>query len=194
VSLILPFDTETTGLPVYSEQSNKECQPHLVEIAAFLVDETTREVVETLNVIVKPDGWSWSADCEVFKKHGISYDQAMEEGIPEADALQQLMAMYDKCRIRTAFNVSFDNRIMRIAQMRHGYSAEVLEEWKTNKDRYVCSMQKSRVLMPIKKTPSLVAAHAYFFGEGVFKETHRALADAVAAKEIYFALKDMGVV
>lgn len=194
MSLILPFDTETTGFPVYSEQSDKECQPHLVELGALLVDEATREVLETLDVIIKPNGWSWDESCEAFKKHGITYEQAMDEGVSEQEATERFMAMYSKCRVRTAFNVSFDNRIIRIAQMRCGYSKEVLDEWKENKDRYLCSMQKSRKPMGVKKAPNLVNSHAYFFGEGVFKETHRAMADAIAAKDVYFALKDIGAI
>jgi len=194
MSLILPFDTETTGLPDWKNPSDSESQPHLVEIGALLVDESTRETIETVDVIIRPDGWEWDEENEAFKKHGITFEKAMDEGIPEQEALEQFMALYDKCDKRTAFNTTFDNRMIRVAQMRYGTPVEIMEAWKSEKDKYFCTMIKSKEPMSIKKWPTLVAAHAHFFGEGVFKETHRALADAVAAKEIYFALKDMGVV
>ena len=52
------FDTETTGLPLFKEPSEHPDQPHLVQLAASLVDLDTRAVLSSIDVIVKPDGWT----------------------------------------------------------------------------------------------------------------------------------------
>lgn len=54
---ILFYDTETTGLPDWKSPSGGETQPHIVQIGAILCNAETKEVVDTLNVIVQPDGW-----------------------------------------------------------------------------------------------------------------------------------------
>jgi DNA polymerase-3 subunit epsilon len=112
MNLILSFDTETTGIPDWKIPSEDPSQPHLLKIGAQLVDIDTRAVVEELSVLVRPDDWVVSA--EITEITGITLEMAMELGIPEAEALDRLMAMYDKCQLRTAFNTTFDNRIVRI--------------------------------------------------------------------------------
>jgi len=54
---LLPFDTETTGIPIWSTPSGNENQPHMVQLAAMLVDSETKEIVESMDVIIKPYGW-----------------------------------------------------------------------------------------------------------------------------------------
>ena len=48
------YDTETTGLPLFREPSEHPGQPHLVQLAAALVDLDTRETVASLDVVVRP--------------------------------------------------------------------------------------------------------------------------------------------
>ena len=39
------FDTETTGLPLFKEHSEHPSQPHIVQLAACLVDLDTRKTI-----------------------------------------------------------------------------------------------------------------------------------------------------
>ena len=71
---ILVFDVETTGLPLWNEPSEDPRQPHLVQLAALLVDDDTRQVISTLDVIVRPDGWLIPED--VAAVHGITTERA----------------------------------------------------------------------------------------------------------------------
>ena len=52
------YDTETTGLPRADLAIYQREQPHLVQVAALLVDLDTRLVVSTLDVLVRPAGWT----------------------------------------------------------------------------------------------------------------------------------------
>lgn len=55
---VLFYDTETSGLPDWHAPSEAPQQPHIVQIAAGLVDVDTRAMVAGLDLIVAPDGWT----------------------------------------------------------------------------------------------------------------------------------------
>lgn len=90
-TLILSYDTETTGIPDWKIPSDSPDQPHLVSLAAILVNAETREVVDSMDVIIKPDGWE--IPQETIDIHGITMEIAEKEGIPEQEALEMFLAM-----------------------------------------------------------------------------------------------------
>lgn len=181
VNLVIVFDTETTGIPDWKAESDAEHQPHIVQLAAHLVDVDTREIKQSMNVIVKPDGWV--IPQETIEVHGITNEQALTEGIPEAEALQMFLAMWNGCK-RIAFNTTFDNRIIRIATKRYS-DEETINTWKDGE--YECAMQLSRKILG-GKNPTLTDAHEHFTGN-VLEGAHSALADTNACMEVYFAAK-----
>lgn len=89
VPTILFYDTETTGLPNWKTPSGGDDQPHMVQIAAILCNADTGQAIKTMNVIVKPDGWTIPQDT--IDVHGITNEYALEHGIPEKEAIQQLL-------------------------------------------------------------------------------------------------------
>jgi len=184
--LILPFDTETTGIPDWKTPSGGENQPHIVQLAAHLVDEDTREIKETMNVIIKPDGWSWDSDDEAFKTHGITMEQARDQGIPEPEALGMFLDMWEKCDTRIAFNTTFDNRIIRIAIKRYLEEEREAEKWKAGK--YFCTMINAKKIMG-GKNPKLGVAYQHLIGKEL-EGAHDALVDVNACLELYFAIQD----
>lgn len=86
MNLALFYDTETTGLPLFKEPSEHPDQPHIVQLAACLVDLDTRKTIASMDVIVKPNGWTIPA--EVSAIHGITTEHAMDVGISEAMAIE----------------------------------------------------------------------------------------------------------
>lgn len=112
----LVFDTETSGLPDWRQPSEAPHQPHIVELAAKLIDLPTGELLGQMDVIIRPDGWTIPDD--VAELHGITTEKALAEGIPEAEAVTMFLALHAQADTRTAFNESFDARIMRIALKR----------------------------------------------------------------------------
>ncbi len=183
-TLILPFDTETTGLPNWKERSESPNQPHMVQLAAILCDGVTGKVKDEFEVIVKPNGWVISE--EMTEIHGISMELAMDVGTPEVDALQMFLDLYNVSDLRVAHGTTFDNRIIRIALKR--YFPELIpdEEWK-NKAAYYCTLINSRKLMGGKSGHTLEEAYLHFTGNKL-ENAHSAMADARACKEIYFAI------
>ncbi len=193
------YDTETTGLPLFSQPSEDPRQPHIVQLAAILVDLDKREILQCMDVICKPDGWV--IPDEVIAIHGISNERATEEGISEKLALEKFMDFHSKCVLRIAHNESFDARIIRIAQHRFGSSDMELAAWKTGKAE--CTQRLATPIMKLPSTEKMKAAGFFKnksanLGEAVQHFTgkphvnaHSALADARACLRVYFAIQDL---
>jgi DNA polymerase III subunit epsilon len=187
--LIMPYDMETTGLPLYKEPSEDPGQPHIVELAALLYDDTTGELVEQLHAIIRPDGWI--IPDEVAEIHGITTERAMDEGRPEAEVLAEFLALHDLAMLRVAHNEDFDQRIVRIAIKRLGAGA-TQEERDAIADAFkaapkYCTMKADAKARGVK-WPKLVEAYKHHTGKDLGEDAHSALFDARACAEVYFAM------
>ncbi|MDB5813510.1 MAG: hypothetical protein JWN23_627 [Rhodocyclales bacterium] len=188
------FDTETTGLPDWKEPSESPQQPHIVQIAAELINLDTREVLDSMDVIVKPDGWTISEEMTAI--HGISHDYAIEVGIAEKDAVDMLLAMRAKSVLRIAHNRTFDDRIVRIALKRyfddHAAAEEVLQpsdHWKDGEGFCTCYGARALCALPKAKLPTLQEAHTILVGLPL-EGTHNAKNDVAGCRAVYFAILD----
>lgn len=191
------FDTETSGLPLFNDPSEDPRQPHIVQLAAALVDMDTRTMLHSMDVIIRPEGWVIPA--EVSAIHGITTERAMDEGIPEGEALEQFMTMWDR-RLRIAHNQGFDARIIRIAQSRFGHDEDRLALWKGGKA--LCTQNMATPIMKLpptakmkaagffkNKSANLQEAHEFFCGSK-FDGAHSAMADVQACMRTYFGILD----
>ena len=197
---ILVFDVETTGLPLWNEPSEDPRQPHLVQVAALLVDADTRQVLSTLDVIVRPDGWLIPED--VAQVHGITTERAAALGVPESLALELLLALHERSELRVAHNEPFDMRMVRIAIKRHLDDPDALADaWKAAPT--ACTQRLSTPICQLPatdrmraagrthyKSANLQEAYRHFFGHG-FDGAHSALADVQACMAVYFAIQDI---
>lgn len=183
---LLPFDTETSGFPLWKKPSEIPGQPHIVQLAALLVNADTEEVIDSMDEIIKPDGWVISD--ESIEVHGITQEQAMDVGIPETEALQMFLDLHDQCGLRIAHNTTFDNRIVRIAMKRYQPNVIPDEIWK-DKSRYYCTLINAKKIMGGKSGHALKEAYLYFTGKDL-ENAHTAMGDAKACMEIYFAMKE----
>ncbi len=187
------YDTETTGLPDWSTPSEAEHQPHMVQLAALLVDPQTHGLSEFMHVIIKPQGWTWDEENEAFKTHGITFKRALAEGIPEKEAFDRLIDIWNMSDFRVGYNESFDARIVRIASFRYAFP-ELIDTWKAGQAQ--CAMKMARPICKIPapanarrwgpyKNPTLAEAYKHFTGIDLV-DAHSAMADAKACMEVYF--------
>lgn len=197
----LVYDTETTGFPIFSEPSSDPRQPHIVQLGALLVDLDTREVIDGLDVIVRPDGWD--IPPQASDVHGITTEFALEHGIPERDALGMLISMWRSAPgiQRIGFNEGFDARIARIGLFRH-FDEQLADEWKAGPAHDVmkfvtpiCKLPPTAKMVASRrggqwKSPKLTEAHEHFFGKPLVG-AHSALIDAAATMRIHFHVEDM---
>lgn len=197
MTFFLGFDTETTGLPLWSEPSEHPGQPHLVQFAAVLLDQDGAERT-CVSAMVRPDGWTIPA--QVTALHGISTDMATAFGIPERTVVKIFLDLV-RCPdvVVGAHNASFDWRIMRIAMLRHGMSKETADQIATVPQ--VCTMRLADKIMRLpptakmraaginkSKAPNLMEAHQHFLGEP-FQGAHDALADVRACARVWRAIQ-----
>lgn len=186
-SLIIVFDTETTGMVDWKNPSEAGHQPHIVEIAAIL-HNAEGAVIDSYKAIVRPNGWTSTE--EALAKHGITHEFAMDVGIPETEALEGFLALHSRAGIRAAHNATFDDRIIRIAMSRY-MGKEQADAFKEASQKF-CTCYESRAAcdLPKKKLPTLAEAYKHFFNEDLV-EAHRAMPDAQACARIYFALQGL---
>lgn len=182
--LVFAYDTETTGIPDWKIPSEDPSQPHLVQIAGILADTTTREIVSSIDLIIRPDGWE--IPDEVAAIHGITTEKALEVGVREVQAFEIFMTLWGG-RFRIAHNRTFDQRIMRIAAKRYG-DDRLIEQWAA-KDNHECTMLGSKTPMGVTKWPKLSEAYEHFTGKPL-ENAHSAMADARACLEVYWGILD----
>ena len=202
MNLALFYDTETTGLPDFKAPSESAHQPHIVQLAALLMDMDTRETIQSMDVIVRPNGWA--IPDEVAAVHGITTEHAKAVGIPERLAVEMFMELWNS-RNRVAHNEQFDARILRIALMRHQgdifhspSGKSVPDIWKEGRAECTARMATPICQIPptakmvkagfIKfKTPNLSEAYRHFTG-GELQNAHSAIADVMACRDVYFEI------
>jgi len=179
--LIFIFDTETTGLPVWKEPSDSESQPHLVQLGAVLANADTQQIIASIDVIIKPDGWT--IPDEVAAIHGITTEKALAVGIPEKLALEMFLAMRGEAD-RVAYNKTFDQRIIRIAAKR--YLDEVAQDKWAIKEDHHCAMRMDQSCVGGKQR-KLIEAYKHHTGKDL-ENAHSAMADTLACMEVYFSV------
>jgi len=194
--MILIFDTETTGLPDFRARSNDPKQPHLVQMALVTAGHDGQEA-DARTVIIRPDGWTILPELTAI--HGISHERAMDEGIPEAEAVDLFLLAQSRADIRVAHNESFDRRIMRIAMTRAGVRRDMIEAIEGRRSFCTCTEAKPIVNAPPTakmlaagfngpKSPNLAECIRHFFQEEL-TGAHDALVDARACARLFFAIR-----
>lgn len=192
------FDTETTGLPDFKARSLNPKQPHLVQLATILCEDNGNEVAAQ-SVIIRPDGWT--IPPEVTAIHGISHAQAMDEGIPEADAVALFVMAQARGAVRIAHNESFDRRIMRIAMARAGLQQDFILAIEGRPVFCTCNEAKPIMNLPPTekmraagftgpKSPNLTECIKHFFSEDL-GGAHDAMVDARACARIFWRLQHL---
>lgn len=203
MKLFLAYDSETTGIPAWKLPSEHPDQPHMVELAASLVNIETREVVRSIDVIIKPDGWVIPQECTNI--HGITTERALEDGIPEKDAINMLVAMMAEAEehgpvLLVGHNESFDRRIVRIGIKRYldlpvaegqpDPGNQPSDKWKDAQAFCTCWKSRPHTKLPGNKLPKLTEAYQHFMGKPM-AGAHSARGDVDGCIEVFFAIRDI---
>jgi DNA polymerase III epsilon subunit-like protein len=161
-----------------------------VQLAAMLTDDSGK-VLESHNVIVKPDGWTIPKEASDI--HGITNDIAGCVGLPGKLVIGLLLEMVKKANNLVAHNITFDKFMARIALRRHQLLEDSQDVWWKELQTF-CTMRATTDIckLPGKfrgfKRPRLQEAYRHAFGKE-FDGAHDALCDVIACKEIYFWLR-----
>jgi len=116
-NLIMVFDTETTGLPVFKKGGTSNFHPpedykkynksRLIELGYYIYNSSF-EIVKHHNMLVIPNGFL----IENTEIHGITNQDAREHGQPLIKVLEEFLNDLAKCDTIVAHNLDFDYNIV----------------------------------------------------------------------------------
>ncbi|WDZ97941.1 exonuclease domain-containing protein [Herbaspirillum sp. WKF16] len=192
------YDTETTGIPEYNLPSDDPVQPHIIQLAADLVDLDTRRSIAAINTLIKPTSWVVPAEVEALT--GITTERAAMFGLDIRVVLPMFLSLWNMAtEYRVAHGEQFDNRITRIAIKRDGsFSDAFADQWKKAPAFCTCQEAKTIVNLPPSekmaargmkgpKLPNLGEAYKFFTGQDL-QDAHDAAADVAACKVVFFGI------
>lgn len=191
------YDTETTGLPLFDQPSEDPRQPHIVQLAALLVDVDTRKQLASIDLTIAPSNWEIPED--VIKIHGITNEYARTVGVEEALAIHMFLSLWGRADVRIGHNEQFDARIVRCALHRFQFSDDIIARWKAG--RAECTKILATPILKLPPTPKMLKAgfnkhksanlreaYKHFFGDELVG-AHSAIEDAKGCRDVYFAIK-----
>lgn len=195
MGLILFVDTETCGIPNDRLPDDHEAQPPLVQLGCLLVDEDNGAEWATLELIVRPNGYT--IPSEAAKVHGITTALAEAAGVPLSLVIPAYVHLRARASKVVAHNAEFDLKIMRQAIARNGKPVSL-----PGPVDYECTADLATPILNLPPTDrmvkagygnkpkraNLMEAHEYFLGEK-FEGAHGALADVRACARVYFEIK-----
>ncbi len=147
--MYLAFDTETTGLPRDHLDLDHDAQPHLLQFAGIVFDQTGHEV-SRLITLVKP-GPRALLSQSAYMAHGISLDHAAEHGMEPIDVFYWFTVNAARARIIVGHNVSFDIHIMAILSRRL-----TGQDWAPSSPTF-CTMELAAPIVNLPPTPRMIA-------------------------------------
>lgn len=200
MSLILFFDTETTGKWNKRKPSAHPDQPRIVQIGAMLVDSETRAEVMRLDVIVYQDIASFSDEAFVnfqgaSQVHGMTQEKIEALGVNENATLDIFCDMVDRADLLVAHNIQYDVGVINnAAQILSGNSAMTVFGGKPQ----FCTMKAA---IPVCKFPNKNGFGSYGWPkleDAVRKllereptAAHSAIGDVIDCRDLFFYLQDL---
>lgn len=209
VTVRLFLDTETTGLPLWSEfvggkkvavAADDPRQPRMCQLAMVLLEQNgggeVREL-DSFDGIIRPDGWIVPDD--VARLHGLTTEICMARGVPVRDALDRYKAFFDRCDELLAFGTQFDTKILR-GELRRADMAdrfgEKPEACVMKAATPICRMPATGPMIKAGrgntfKTPKLSEAHQILLGSAL-QNAHDAMADVRGCIAVWQHLQTNG--
>lgn len=203
-SRILFLDTETTGLPSDTAPIEFSGNPVPIEVASVLCETDDRD--SRRNTYCTYIGFNdVQCDPHAFAAHRIEDDTRKSLGRAPRGVMTKIIADMTLALSVVGHNIQFDLKMLRIAAYRADSSGTLLEALDSEIARLdvqctlnlatdICCLpatERMRARFPGKlyKPPNLGEAYRFFFGRD-FTGAHGALADCLAARDVYYAIRD----
>ena len=182
--MLLFLDTETTGLPKYSETDPVKKWPRIVQLAWSLYNSDGERESRNSFIIYPTD---FSIPMDSARIHGITTDRAKAEGVSLYKVLPQFNEDVERATALVAHNIGFDLPIVNTEFLRCRVETNLL------KKQAICTMKPPQIVslckLPSKsgrgyKWPTLNELHKQLFQEE-FADSHNAGADVEACARCY---------
>jgi len=191
--MLLFLDTETTGLPKFTEIDPVEKWPRVVQLAWSLYSSDGERESRNSFIIYPTD---FSIPMDSARIHGITTERAKAEGVSLYKVLPQFNADVERAETVIAHNLDFDLPIVTTEFLRCSLKSGL------GGKQYFCTMKTPQIVslckLPSKsgrgyKWPTLNELHLQLFQEE-FADSHNAGADVEACARCYFELKKRGII
>ena len=188
--MYLFFDTETTGICNFKAPHTDPSQPHIVQLAAMLVDPVGN-VRGSMNAIIDPHVEIPEAAANV---HGLTTEIVQRYGIRPLDALRMFYTFMKRADLLVAHNINFDRKLLRTTFHRLGAHEQLAA---FERCRTFCTMEAMTPVCRLPghrgyKWPKLAEAYRHLFDEEL-EGAHDAMIDVMGCKDVFFAYKAMEV-
>lgn len=200
--IILAFDTETTGLPVYDATLKTTTRPYIIQLSFVLFNTEQLKIIHCYDKIIKLDD-DVAISSDSIAIHGITREKSKEFGINIVDALLCLFECARHATLIIGHNCSFDMDMIK-EESRRINECNIYEDnsiWTSpsmlniptyctmNELRNVCKLPNSNfryknVVTPSYKWPKLNELHNYLFGT-IPKNLHNSLYDTFVCLRCY---------
>ena len=198
MTIVLVFDTETTGLPRYEmiDGHQKQVMPYIVQLSWLLYDTFDNKILSTHDHIIRlPKGVTMSRD--VIQFHNITNEHMLTHGEHITDVLVQFVSHMKQSDYIVAHNFAFDQQMIQTEFMRNGM-IDYFDVMKGNQIWY-CTMKESTELCNIRvpdiinggtrvKYPKLEELHAYLFGKNQLRNLHNAFNDVLVCFRCFYKM------
>lgn len=189
---ILAFDTETSGLPQAGKPFN--FQPHVIQLAASLFDESRRPIFELSTLIKLPQGATIHPKAQ--EVHGITAEMCNDLGMEKFQALRVLEWAARKAGRYIAHNAEFDMTLLSFEALRCNIDHPL------DSNRVYCTCEAATPVLRLPPTERMKHAgftgfkkanlgecYRFFFNEEL-EGAHDALIDTRGCARVYYALED----
>jgi DNA polymerase III epsilon subunit-like protein len=179
------IDTETTGLPImigYNRyhpyyQLEYYDKSRMIELGYIVYDSDNNKIKE-FNKLIKPNNFEIT-NTEI---HGITNDQAINEGISIVDALKELEQDLKYADTIIAHNINFDINII-LSEASRAKCTKLVES--LHKKVKKCTFKLAQSIY--KKNFKLVNLYSHLFNKEIVQD-HRALSDVKILVDCYYEL------
>lgn len=186
----LIFDTETTGFARFNDSWEHPSQPHIVQIAARLVEGD--KLYTAFQAIVSG---GIPSSVGAFVTHMITEELRKRVGISPGDAARSFTMLLERADRLVAHNLKFDLILIGAMFHRRGFETKRLKEIPK-----FCTMLALTPVMKIPgarggyKWPKLEEAYKAYVNADGFSGAHDAMADTIACQELFEVCKGMKLV
>ena len=190
--MYLAIDTETTDVPRPHLELGHRAQPHLLQFAGIVFNESGTELDRLFTKVRPPPDALMSAHA--YAAHGITLEEAFHCGVGVSEVFRWFASASKRSACIVGHNVGFDLQIMAIVAARLQET-----EWSTPSKTF-CTMAQSTPLVNLPPTPRMMAAGRFhpkspslsecvrhFFDEE-HGDAHDAVADVRACIRIFHHL------
>jgi len=188
----LVMDTETTGLCNHKIPDHT-IQPHPVQLACILVDDTDSKIMSMANVLIYSEV---PIETGAFKAHGISKETTEQFGMSVKAATGIFLNFLNKCDRIVAHNIDFDI-IVTEAMIYRSLANYDLSKYRSIPR--VCTMKSTTSVCKLPgrfgkyKWPKLDEAYRMLVNKDGFEGAHDALTDVLACWKVLRALEEKGL-